>query len=35
LWKKGAKHGITIAGGNGKGKALNQIGASHGLFVHQ
>ncbi|CAF4037193.1 unnamed protein product [Rotaria sp. Silwood2] len=35
MWAKGATSGVTVAGGNGKGKGLNQIGACQGIFVHE
>ncbi|CAF0920683.1 unnamed protein product [Didymodactylos carnosus] len=35
LWLKGAREGITVAGGNGKGKNLNQIGACQYIWVDE
>ena len=31
-WKKGAKEGIVIVGGNGKGAEADQLSASHVVF---
>ncbi|CAF4225561.1 unnamed protein product [Rotaria magnacalcarata] len=32
-WKKGAKEGIVVAGGQGAGSALTQLNGPYGLFV--
>ena len=32
-WNKGAKEGIVVAGGEGKGSALTQLSHPNGLFV--
>ncbi|CAF1403240.1 unnamed protein product, partial [Rotaria magnacalcarata] len=32
-WKKGAKEGIVVAGGQGRGNTLTQLYYSLGLFV--
>ncbi|CAF4713696.1 unnamed protein product [Rotaria sp. Silwood2] len=32
-WTKGAKEGIIVAGGNGKGDAVTQLHYPNGLFV--
>ena len=32
-WNKGAKEGIVVAGGQGKGSALTQLSYPRGLFV--
>ncbi|CAF4858625.1 unnamed protein product, partial [Rotaria socialis] len=32
-WNKGAKEGIVVAGGQGKGSALTQLYSPSGIFV--
>lgn len=34
-WMKGAKEGIIVAGGHGKGDSLAQLSSPRGIFVDQ